>query len=109
MANIADAMRADMERIDACKKVLKQLRDEIIDRVSNKTDQEAVLQKLAAVEGEYSLLLSTFILNPVSYLRDGSNQFAAVVLQTKDATFTPDVKIVCIAIVLFSAGACDVF
>jgi hypothetical protein len=56
MANIADAMRADMERIDACKKVLKQLRDEIIDRVPNKTDQEAVLQKLAAVEGEYSFL-----------------------------------------------------
>jgi hypothetical protein len=35
-------------------------------------------------------------------------KFAAVVLQTKDATFTPDVKIVCDAIVFFFCRACDV-
>lgn len=92
MENIADAMRADMERIDACKKVLKSLHDEIVQRIKNKADQEVILSKLSAVEGILGIF-SKFAEH--IYIIPSIYTTAAVVLQTKDATFTPDVKIVC--------------
>lgn len=52
MAHITvDAIRAEMERVDAVRKVMKALRDEVVERVRDETDRQAILAKIAVVEG----------------------------------------------------------
>lgn len=94
MALTVDAIRAEMERVDAVRKVVKALRDEVVERVRNDSDREAILAKINMVEGVVltSLLLRCWIAHTANLL---FRLHIGVVLNKKEDPFTPDVKIVC--------------